>query len=159
MWRRVDLLWTDVSEKRIASTVRVEKSASEEPEWAGGSKFTDGGEVVSLTSRPPFTSRKIPGTHFCQSLTQTQSLIAAGRIRSIEKSNYLIGNRIRDLPAWSIVPQTTTLPCAPFHLILGGAINLWLYKENNKLRDWKYVFTLHIPPERHTLMTSLFQLL
>jgi hypothetical protein len=25
----------------------------------------DGGEVVSLTRRPPFTSRKIPGTHFC----------------------------------------------------------------------------------------------
>jgi hypothetical protein len=22
----------------------------------------------------------------------------------------------------------------------------WLYKENNKLRDWKNVFTLHIPP-------------
>jgi hypothetical protein len=27
--------------------------------------FTDGGEVVSLTRRPPFTPRKIPGTHFC----------------------------------------------------------------------------------------------
>jgi hypothetical protein len=24
----------------------------------------DGGEIVSLTRRPPFTSRKIPGTHF-----------------------------------------------------------------------------------------------
>jgi hypothetical protein len=28
----------------------------------------------------------------------------AGRIRSIEKSNDLIGNRTRDLPAFSIVP-------------------------------------------------------
>jgi hypothetical protein len=28
----------------------------------------------------------------------------------------------------------------------GGLISLWLYKENNKLRDWKNVFTLHIPP-------------
>jgi hypothetical protein len=27
--------------------------------------LTDDGEVVSLTSRPPFTHRKIPGTHFC----------------------------------------------------------------------------------------------
>jgi hypothetical protein len=27
-------------------------------------RFADGGEVVSLTRRPPFTSRKIPGTHF-----------------------------------------------------------------------------------------------
>jgi hypothetical protein len=25
----------------------------------------DGGEVVSLTRRPPFTPRKIPGTHLC----------------------------------------------------------------------------------------------
>jgi hypothetical protein len=36
MWRRVDVVWTDVSEERIASIFRVEKSASEEPAWAGG---------------------------------------------------------------------------------------------------------------------------
>jgi hypothetical protein len=36
MWRRVDLVWTDILEKRIASIFRVEKSASEEPAWAGG---------------------------------------------------------------------------------------------------------------------------
>jgi hypothetical protein len=29
------------------------------------SRLTDGGEDVSLTSRPPFTPRKIPGSHFC----------------------------------------------------------------------------------------------
>jgi hypothetical protein len=28
-------------------------------------RLTDGDEVVSLTPRPPFTHRKIPGTHFC----------------------------------------------------------------------------------------------
>jgi hypothetical protein len=28
-------------------------------------RLTDGGEVVSLTRRRPFTPRKIPGTHFC----------------------------------------------------------------------------------------------
>jgi hypothetical protein len=28
-------------------------------------RFTDGGEIVSLTRRPPFSHRKIPGTHFC----------------------------------------------------------------------------------------------
>jgi hypothetical protein len=27
-------------------------------------RLTDGGEVVSLMRRPPFTPRKIPGTHF-----------------------------------------------------------------------------------------------
>jgi hypothetical protein len=29
------------------------------------SRLADVGEVVSLTRRPPFTPRKIPGTHFC----------------------------------------------------------------------------------------------
>jgi hypothetical protein len=28
MWRRVDLVWTDISEKRIASIFKVETSAS-----------------------------------------------------------------------------------------------------------------------------------
>jgi hypothetical protein len=28
------------------------------------SRLTDGGEVVSLTRRSPFTTRNIPGTHF-----------------------------------------------------------------------------------------------
>jgi hypothetical protein len=37
LWRRVDLVnWTEVSEGRIASIFRVEKSASEEPARAGG---------------------------------------------------------------------------------------------------------------------------
>jgi hypothetical protein len=30
-----------------------------------GNRLTDDGEIVSLTPRPPFTPRKIPGTHFC----------------------------------------------------------------------------------------------
>jgi hypothetical protein len=29
------------------------------------SRLTDGGEIVSLKRRPPFTSRKIRGTNFC----------------------------------------------------------------------------------------------
>jgi hypothetical protein len=31
MWLRVDLVQTDVSEERIASIIRIEKFASEEP--------------------------------------------------------------------------------------------------------------------------------
>jgi hypothetical protein len=38
----------------------------------------------------------------------------AGRIRSIEKSNDLIGNRTRDFPACSILPRPTTLPHAVY---------------------------------------------
>jgi hypothetical protein len=41
-----------------------------------------------------------------------------GRIRSIEKSSDLIGNRILDLPACSIVPQPTMPPRAPLHPVL-----------------------------------------
>jgi hypothetical protein len=75
--------------------------------------LTDGGEVVRLTGRPPFTPKKIPGTHFCYRLIGPQDHSAAGRIRSIEKSNNLIGIRTRDVPACSIVPQPTTLTRVP----------------------------------------------
>jgi hypothetical protein len=43
----------------------------------------------------------------------TQVHSAAGRIRSIEKSNDPIGIRSRDLQACSIMPQPSTLPRAP----------------------------------------------
>jgi hypothetical protein len=45
-------------------------------------------------------------------LSRSRGYSTAARIRSIEKSNDLIGIRIRDLPACSIVPQPTTLPRA-----------------------------------------------
>jgi hypothetical protein len=72
-------------------------------------RLTDGGEDVSLTRRPPFTPKNIPGTHSCHRLSRPQDHSAAGRIRSIEKSSDLILNRNRDLPACSIMPQQTTL--------------------------------------------------
>jgi hypothetical protein len=40
MWRRVDIVWTDVSEERIAYIFTVEKSASKEAAWAGGCSDT-----------------------------------------------------------------------------------------------------------------------
>jgi hypothetical protein len=57
------------------------------------SLLTDDSEVVSLIRRPSFTRRKIPGTHFCLRLSQLLGHSAAGRIRSIEKSNDLIESR------------------------------------------------------------------
>jgi hypothetical protein len=41
----------------------------------------------------------------------------AGRIRSIEKSSGLVGIQTCDLPTCSIVPQPTTLPCAPNYMM------------------------------------------
>jgi hypothetical protein len=46
----------------------------------------------------------------------SQCLSMAGRIRSIEKLNDLIGNRTRCLPVCSIVSQPTTLPLAHIKL-------------------------------------------
>jgi hypothetical protein len=42
MWRRVDLVWTDVSKERIASIFRVEKTASSlQPHAQAGSSLAD----------------------------------------------------------------------------------------------------------------------
>jgi hypothetical protein len=76
-------------------------------------QLTEGSEVVSLTDQLPFTPRKIPCTHFCYRLCRPCGHSAAGRIRSTEKSNDLIGNQTRNLPAHSIVPQPIMLPLAP----------------------------------------------
>jgi hypothetical protein len=69
------------------------------------SRLTDGGVALSLKRRPLFNFQQDSWYSF---------LLEAGRIRSIEKSNDLIGNRTRDLPACSIVPQSITLPRAPY---------------------------------------------
>jgi hypothetical protein len=49
------------------------------------------------------------GTHFFYRLTRPQGHSAAGRIISMKNSNDTIGNRTRDFPACSAVPQ----PAAP----------------------------------------------
>jgi hypothetical protein len=66
-------------------------------------RLIDRGEVVSLNRLPSITPRKIPGTHFCQRLSRPQGHSAAGRIKSIEKSNDLIRDRTCNLWASSTV--------------------------------------------------------
>jgi len=73
----------------------------------------EGGKVVSPTHRPSLLPGNIPGTHFCYKLSQPQGHSAAGRIISMKNSNDIIGNRTRELPTCSAVPQPTALPCAP----------------------------------------------
>jgi hypothetical protein len=63
--------------------------------------------------RPPFTSQEGSWFSFLLEADSTQGHSAAGRIRSIEKSNNLIGIRTLDFPACSILPQPTALPRAP----------------------------------------------
>jgi len=73
----------------------------------------EGGNVVSPTHRPPLPPGNIPGTHFCQRLGRPQGHSEAGRIMSMKNSNDTTGNRNRDLPACSAVPQPTALPRFP----------------------------------------------
>jgi hypothetical protein len=69
--------------------------------------------LSDLRTGRPLPLKKIPDTHFCSKMSRSQGHSAAGRIWSIEKSNDLFGNRTRDTPARSVVPQPTTLPRAP----------------------------------------------
>jgi hypothetical protein len=54
----------------------------------------------------------------------------AGRIRSIEKSNDLIGIRTRDLPACSVVPQPTTYQISHETIILKNRKEFYLIEYN-----------------------------
>jgi hypothetical protein len=67
---------------------------------------------------------------FVRGSVDPQGHSVAGRIRSIEKSNDLIGIWTQDLPACSIVPQPTMLPRAPNFLetlkyVVCRSVNLW----------------------------------
>jgi hypothetical protein len=50
---------------------------------------------------------------FLSEAESTPGDTAGGRIRSIEKSNDLVGNRTRELQTCSVVPQPITLPRVP----------------------------------------------
>jgi hypothetical protein len=65
-------------------------------------RLTDGDEIVGLTRRPRFTSRKIPGTHFCQRLSKPQGRTATGKIRPIEKKNPMTSLGIKPTTFWLV---------------------------------------------------------
>jgi hypothetical protein len=79
-------------------------------------------KVVRLsapTYRPPLPSRKYSWYSF---------LLEAGRIMSMKSSNDTIGNRTRDLPGCSAVPQPTAPLRAPPHISLVPVLTpLYLY--------------------------------
>jgi hypothetical protein len=67
----------------------------------------------------------------------------AGRMRSIEKVNDLIGNPTCDLPACRIVPQPTVLTCGSIIILLAGQLISSLVASKNqdmartlKLKMW-----------------------
>jgi hypothetical protein len=60
-----------------------------------------------------YSPGNIPGTHFCYSLNQPQGHCAVGRVVSMNNSNDTKGNRTRNLPACSAVPQPTAPTSTP----------------------------------------------
>ena len=65
----------------------------------------ESGKIIIPTHRLTLFLGNIPGSHFCNRLSQTQCHSEARRIMSMKISYYTIWNRIRDLPACSAVPQ------------------------------------------------------
>jgi hypothetical protein len=79
-----------------------------------GNRLTDGGEAVSLTRRPSFKPPEIFLVLISvRGWDDPMVIVRLEGIDKVKKLNDLIGNRIRDLPACSIMPQPNTLPCAP----------------------------------------------
>jgi hypothetical protein len=72
-------------------------------------RLTDGGEVISLTRRPPFTPQKESWYSFL--LEAESTIVRLEELGQLKKPD-LVGNRTRDLPACCMVPQPTTLPRA-----------------------------------------------
>jgi len=65
--------------------------------------------LLALRTGRLYSPGNIPDTHFCYRLSQPQGYSAAGRIMSINISSETTGNRTRDFPACSAVPQLTLL--------------------------------------------------
>jgi hypothetical protein len=82
----------------------------------------DGGKVVSPTQRPPLPQEDIPGIHFCYRLSPTQSL----KDTSMKNPSDPIGNRTRDSPSCSALPQPTEFLHTGWHkwLLVKATIKL-----------------------------------
>jgi hypothetical protein len=77
-------------------------------------RLIDGGEVVSLTSRLRSTPQK---NYFLflvlisvRDWVNHRVIVRQEGLGKLKRFKDFIGSRTRDLPAWSIVPQTTTPP-------------------------------------------------
>jgi hypothetical protein len=87
----------------------------EVPTFSLENRLIHGGMVVSLTRRSPFT---LPGRFLV--LISIRGLVEPRTTLQIEKFNDLIMDRSRDLPACSLLPQSTTLPRAPLFTHIQG---------------------------------------
>jgi len=138
----------------------------------------DGGKAVSLTYRPLLPQGNIPGTHFCWRLGWLQGHSAAGRIMSMKNFNDTIGNRTRDLPACSAVPQPTAPLRVPVLCMQYTQNYVWIFYsleftpsqrvfsvkhvtdgadlQNNAMRCSIFRFQIYYNSERHFLSLCIF---
>jgi hypothetical protein len=91
---------------------------------------------MAVRLSPSRTGRPLPPGRFLvlisvKRLSRPHGHSAAGRIRSIEKSSDLIGDRTRDLPACRVVPQPTTLLRAPSVLLYLVRAPLYIYRSRD----------------------------
>jgi hypothetical protein len=70
----------------------------------------EGGKVVSRTHRPPLPPRKYSWYPFLLEADSTPGHSVAGWIMPMKNTNDTIGNRTRDLPTCSAMPQPTAPP-------------------------------------------------
>jgi hypothetical protein len=91
--------------------------------------------------RPRLPPGNIPGTYFCQRLRRPQGHSATEKNKSMKNSNDTIGNRARDLPVCSAVPQPTAPPRPmKFHeetsncVLMKSVVRLAVFAK--KLADW-----------------------
>jgi hypothetical protein len=68
MWRHVDLVWTEVSEERIASIFSAEKSGSAESAWPGGYSLHT---ADTRSTRRHIPEYSILHSHRCENLKCT----------------------------------------------------------------------------------------
>jgi hypothetical protein len=104
MWRRLDLVWTDVPEKRIASIFMVEKSASEEPTWAGGCRLSHQSKTCRLqlpahagSSLANFSTLKIEVILSSETSVHTRS-----KRRHIPEDGILHSHRRENLKSYNV---------------------------------------------------------
>jgi hypothetical protein len=93
MWRRLDIVWTDISEECIASIFRVENSSSEEPAWARGCRLQP--PAHSGSSLDEFSTLKMEAIHSSERSVRTRS-----RWRHIPEDGILHSHRCENLKSY-----------------------------------------------------------
>jgi hypothetical protein len=138
MWRCVDLVWTDVSEERIASIFRVEKSASEEPARSGGCRQSAGTIFRYVMTCSQVVHLRFGGTYFfhlqCRWVSQANNLQEASGKQRMEtehfSENLVSYTRLNGITSQKIVLIITAVRTSYLIIKKVKKINLSLYLIN-----------------------------